>query len=108
MGRRGYKRAARVHGTQREQKGREGTWEAEGTGGSLSAFYCFAIGGAMKHRAGLGLAGQIAFGRDMGATKSLGSEEQAGQALEIAVACTHEVEENFKDPLRQFRFWDKV
>lgn len=55
-----------------------------------------------------GPAGQVAFGRDMGATKSLGREGQASQALEVTVACTHEVEELFKDPLRQYKFWKKV
>lgn len=55
-----------------------------------------------------GVAGRIGFGRDMGATKNLEKEEEAGQALEIFVACRHEITKDFKDPMRQLKFWKKV
>eukprot|EP00884_Botryococcus_braunii_P016359 jgi/Botrbrau1/3406/Bobra.0337s0042.1 len=53
--------------------------------------------------------GKVGFGRDMGATQTLRSQgEPAGKALEVSLACTHEVEELFKNHFRHFKIWRKA
>lgn len=53
-------------------------------------------------------AGQVGFGRDMGATRSLLDDDEPGQAITATQAAQAECEAGLNDPLRRYKLWRKV
>lgn len=53
-------------------------------------------------------AGQVGFGRDMGATRSLLDDDEPGQAITATQAAQAECEAGLNDPLRHYKLWRPV
>jgi hypothetical protein len=53
-------------------------------------------------------AGQVGFGRDMGATRSLLDDDEPGQAITATQAAQAECEAGLNDPLRNYKLWRPV
>lgn len=53
-------------------------------------------------------AGVVGFGQDLGATCSLCSTDEPGQAMEATAAAMLEADRRITDPLRTRKFWRKV
>ncbi len=53
-------------------------------------------------------AGMVGFGQDLGATRSLASSDESGQAMEATAAAMLEADRRITDPLRMRKFWRKV
>ena len=50
----------------------------------------------------------VGFGQDLGATRSLASSDESGQAMEATAAAMLEADRRITDPLRMRKFWRKV
>ena len=59
-------------------------------------------------RQSLDVIGWVGFQQDMGGTASLDSSSSAGHCLAITTAAMNEVEQRFREPLRERKFWRKV
>ena len=53
-------------------------------------------------------AGQVGFGRDMGATRALLGGDEPGQAIRATQAGLAEAEMGLIDPLRRYKLWRPV
>jgi hypothetical protein len=53
-------------------------------------------------------AGQVGFGRDMGATRALLGRDEPGQAISATQAALAEAEMGLIDPLRRYKLWRPV
>ncbi|KAK9916023.1 hypothetical protein WJX75_007417 [Coccomyxa subellipsoidea] len=56
-------------------------------------------------RESLDVIGQVGFGRDMGATRSLLDDDEPGQAITATQAAQAECEAGLNDPLRNYKLW---
>lgn len=55
-----------------------------------------------------GHAGMVGFGQDLGATRSLASSDESGQAMEATAAAMLEADRRITDPFRPYKFWRKA
>lgn len=53
-------------------------------------------------------AGMVGFGQDLGATRSLASSDESGQAMEATAAAMLEADRRITDPFRPYKFWRKA
>lgn len=53
-------------------------------------------------------AGMVGFGQDLGATRSLASSDESGQAMEATAAAMLEADRRITDPFRPYKIWRKV
>ncbi|EIE20661.1 cytochrome P450 [Coccomyxa subellipsoidea C-169] len=58
-------------------------------------------------RESLDVIGMVGFGQDLGATRSLASSDESGQAMEATAAAMLEADRRITDPLRMRKFWRK-
>ncbi|CAL8468141.1 g7680 [Coccomyxa elongata] len=58
-------------------------------------------------RESLDVIGMVGFGQDLGATRSLASSDESGQAMEATAAAMLEADRRITDPFRPYKFWRK-